>query len=487
LEINDVDLKFGRIDGSKLNFHSVKLAAGVIKDGRIKNREGFVSALSVLRRQITARTKEKINIIVNIADNNVYFQIFDLPALESNLEEAVNLNLKMISPIDFNRAYSDWQMIGEEIIDGRAQSEIFGAFSEAQIIDEFDQCLKEANFAPVAFEFGSLALARLTVDFGASIDKTKPFLLLYIGANGLSFNIIRKSNLFFNHFISWQTINSEAREIPMDSFKKIIIDEVKKILSFYSTRWGGQIDEMILASHGLNDTIIKIASENFSFKKVEPLSLKKIGELAVSDIQPAWFSVLGSAIRGAIPRSKDNIISLAKTGTEDEFFQHRITVFVKIWRNVILTALIVVLGVFVGIDSLLMRKSITSLNNQLANLSGYRQPEKEEFERNKKEIETLNQKIDFAVKVNAERSKWSEFFEKIGDLATESSVSIKRIYFQSIEMPALINAVAASEDAAVDFKNRLIKDGFYNVDLPLTRINRTAQGVDFTITFKVKQ
>ncbi len=486
LEISDVDLKFCLIDDGKFSSYSVKLAADVIKDGRINNREGFLSALSVLHSQITAKAKKKINAIVNIADNNVYFQIFDLPALESNLEEAVQLNLKMISPMDFESAYSDWQAIGEEITDGRVQTEIFGVFGEAKMIDEFDQVLEQANFAPVAFEFNSLAAARLAIDFGANVDKTKPFLLLYVGNNGISFNVIRKGNLYFNHFISWQTIHSETREIPMDLFKKIIVDETKKILSFYATRWKDQIDDMILATHGLNETIAKIATENFSFKKVEPLALKKINEINVSEIQPAWFSVLGSAIRGTIPRSKDNIVSLAKAGTEDEFFQHRIIGFVKIWRNVILTTMVAVLAIFVGIDFLFMRKTAVSLNNQLASLGAYRQNEKDEFEKNKKQIEDLNQKIDFAVKVHAERSKQNEFFEKISGLATENGISLKRIYVQSAEMPVLVNALASSEDAAIGFKNKLIESGFREVDLPITKISRTSQGVEFAVIFKLK-
>jgi len=486
LEISDVDLKFGLIKDDEFISYSAKLAAGVVKDGKISDHKGFVSALSVMHSQITAKAKEKINVIVNFPDNNVYFQVFNLPMLESNLDEAVNLNLKMISPIDFSQAYSDWHAIGEEIVDGREQLEIFGAFSESQMIDEFDSSLKEANFMPVAFEFSGLALARLAVDFGANVNKNKPFLLFYIGVNGLSFNLVRNGNLYFNHFVPWQMVHSEIKEIPMDLFKKLVVDDVKKVLSFHNTRWKEQIDEMILVTYGLNDAIVKIMSENFSFSKVEPLSLKKIGDVAPENIQPAWFSVLGSAIRGIIPRSKDNMISLAKIGTEEEFFHHRILDFVKIWRNAILITLAVVLIIFIGIDSLLLNKAIASLNNQISGLGQYKQSERGEFEKIKRDIESFNQKIDFAVRVSVERSKWSSFFEKLSNLAASGDISIKRIYVQSIDMPLLFNALGSSEDAAVDFKNKLIAEGFNNVDLPITKINRTDKGVEFMVSFGMK-
>lgn len=487
LEISDVDLKFGQIENDKFIFHSVKLAADVIKNGRIKNREGFLSALSVIHSQITAQKKKKISTIVNLPDNNVYFQVFNLPALESNLEEAVNLNLKMISPIDFEKSYSDWQMLGEEIIDGLTQLEIFGVFGESRMIDEFDESLRLAGFMPVAFEFNGLALARLAVDFGTNVDKKKPFLLLYVGPNGLSFNTIRNGNIYFNHFVSWQTINSETREVSLEIFNKTITEEIKKVLSFYGTRHKEQIEEILLVSHGLNDSLIKIMSENFSFfKKIEPLNLGKIGGIDIVVIQPAWFPVLGSAIRGTISRSKDTIVSLAKTGTEEEFFRHRTIGFIKFWRNVVLSSLVIMAVVFAGIGYLFMDKTIVSLNSQLANISGYGKSQKEEFEKNSKEIEGLNQKIDFAVKVSAERSKWSEFFEKINNLATAGNISIKRIYVQSIDAPVLINAIALNEDAAVGFKNKLIENDFKDVNFPITKISRTGRGVEFTVTFKIK-
>ncbi len=486
LEISDVDLKFSLIKDDKFISYSAKLAAGVVEDGKISDYKRFVSALSVIHSQITAKAKEKLNVIINFPDNNVYFQVFNLPMLEGNLEEAVDLNLKMISPTDFSKVYSDWQAIGEEVIDGRDQLEILGAFSESQMIDEFDKSLKEANFMPVAFEFSGLALARLAVDFGANVSKNKPFILFYIGVNGLSFNLVRNGNLYFNHFVPWQMVHSEIKEIPMDLFKKLIIDDVKKVLSFYNTRWKEQIDEMILVTYGLNDAIVKIVSENFSFSKVEPLSLKKIGDVAPENIQPAWFSVLGSAIRGITPRSKDNMISLAKIGTEEKFFQHRILDFIKIWRNVVLITLAVVLIVFIGINNLFLDKTIVSLNNQISGLGQYKQSERGEFEKIKKDIESFNQKIDFAVKVSAERSAWSEFFEKIGNLAAGDSISIRRIYVQSIDMPLLFNALGPSEDAAIDFKNKLIAEGFNNVDLPITKINRTDKGVEFMVSFGMK-
>jgi len=493
LEISDVDLKFIGVKENKLISYSVKLAAGTVRAGKILNRENFLSALAALYSQINQLSpeswrarKKKISIIVNIPDNAIYFQVFNLPALEHNLEEAIELNLKMISPIDFSAAYSDWQSVGEEVVNGHAQSEILGAFAEAKMIDEIDDCLKISNFVPAAFEFNGLALVRLAVEYGANIDKNKPFLLLNVGSGGLSFNLARKGNIYFNHFVSWQTTSAETREISIDVFKKIIIDEIKKVFSFYGGRWKDQISDIVLVSHGLDEAIMKIISENFSFIKIQPLALSKIGNISTDAVQPAWFSALGSVIRGMIPRSRDNIISLAKTGTQEEFFQHQKLGFIKFWRNSIAAILAIILIVFGGTDFFLAKTAV-SLNNRAAEFGGLKQPEQEEFNKLKKEIENYNNKISFAEKVYGERSKMTEFFEKINNLAADGNIAVKRIYIQSLEAPVLINASASNEDAAVSFKNKLIEDGkFRNVNLPITKISRTDKGVEFTVSFNIK-
>ena len=102
-----------------------------------------------------------------------------------------------------------------------------------------------------------------------------------------------------------------------------------------------------------------------------------------------WFSVLGSAARGLIPRAKDIIISLAGTGTEEEFRQHRTINFIKIWKNVILTSLSFILIAFIAIDAFLI-KTVNSLNNQTANFIN--QPGQETFNKIQEEAKILTPK-----------------------------------------------------------------------------------------------
>jgi len=489
LEISDSALKFVLIKENKLNFISLNLPIGTIEEGKIKNKENFKAALSKLRSQITFRTKKKIYIIVNIPDIDVYTQVFNLPLVAiDNLEEAAGLNLQMISPIDFSSVYADWQRVGETDIDG-GQLEILGAFIPNKIVDEFVQHLKETNFVVVAIEFSALALSRL---FSGLVNLPNSFLLLHLTASGLDFCLIKNRNLYFNHFIPWPA--GEERQISLAVIKEIIIRETQKVLNFAGSHWPEtQINTLLLAAPALEEKITQIITENFTLavqKLTLPRELKNVNgqwslvNSQLSTLTSDWFSALGSALRGLIPRSKDIIISLASTGTEEEFHQHQIINFIKIWRNIALTSLSFIFIAFIVVDGFLM-KTANSLNNQLANLANL--PELGEVNKLQEEAKEFNERVELGLQVKNQIYNWSPFFEKIKNLAGNDIV-IERIFIQSQETPILFNGRATDEKAIIDFKTKLEQDSqFKDINLPLAGITPAADGkLKFSITFKIK-
>ena len=471
LEITDVDLKFCEFKFYNPVFHSLKLENGIVKDGKIIDRDKFIASLSELHKKITNSGKKKINIIVNIPDNNIYSQFFNLPNISNtSLEEAAKLNLQMISPINFESAYSDWQIIDANHPQEGNQLEILGSFASKEIIDVFEECLRKAGFIAAAIEFSGLALLRSAAKLGMDVDLKNPFILLYIGPNGLSFNLARNGNLYFNHFVSWQSIYADQRRIAFDSFKKIIIEEIKKVSSFYSTHWGGQITDFYFLSYGLEGEISKTISENFPFK-IKPLLIQKY-----KDVSSQWFSALGSALRGTMPRSEDNIISVASIGTEKEFYREKIIWFIKIWRNIIISSLLVLFITFLGINAFLINLA-NSLDEKLSAFRLNNQGNVAEISRLRSEVEEINKKIQLVSLAYQERLKWSLFFGKIKEFAG-SNISITRIFFQSFNTPILINALASSEETALEFKEK-ISDNLdaENIEMPINKIISTIKSV----------
>ncbi len=489
LEISDSTLKFVIIKENKLTPISVNLPTGTLEEGKIKNNENLKAALLKLHSQISSKTKKKIYVVANIPDVDIYIQVFNLPIVAlDNIEEAAKLNLQMISPIDFYSVYADWQRVGEINIDGR-QLEILGAFISKKVIDEFVECLRSANFVVVAIEFSGLALSRLVSGL-AGMPNT--FLSLYLTGSGLNFSLIKNHNLYFNHFVSWSS--GEERQISFNTIKEIILKETQKILNFASSHWPDTpIKDILLATPALDEKITQVIMENFplSVKKlslpsklVDPEGKWLINSKQLSSLTPDWFSVLGSALRGLIARSKDIIISLTSTGTEEEFRQHQVMNFVRIWRNLILTSLSFLLIAFVILEVFLI-KTADSLANQTANLSNL--PAIEKINKLQEEAKDFNIKVASALKAKEQIYDWSPFFEKIKDLAG-SDVVIERLFIQAGDAPILFNGQAFNEASIIDFKNKLENESqFKEINLPLAGIISSQDGkFRFSINFKLK-
>lgn len=481
LEINNSELRFMKIRGDDSTSASLKLPPGVMEAGKIKDKRNFTESLLNLHSQITGRKKKKIYVIVSIPNVNVYAKVFNLPTTASaNLEEAANLNLQMISPIDFAETYSDWQTVGENKNDGN-QMEILGALAPKSIIDEFIGCLEEANFGVAAIEFSALSLVRLAAGFGIGIDIKNQYLLLQVGGDGLNFSIMKNGNLYFAHFYPWKSDEKEKeqRQISFSDFKELVVEETRKVLNFYETHWEGKINKAILTSSGLVKETIKILSEDLSLE-VQPLTLKKFNQLS-----PDWHGVLSLAFRGLIPRSQDTIISLASVGTEDNFKRYRIVNFISIWRNVVFVSLIFIVAVF-GASVWFLSKTMKSIN--LSDTVLPKTTEINELSALQERAKSFNEKVETALKSKKTGANWSLFFEKINNSANSANVTLKRILIQSAEAPAIIDAIAVNQEAVINFKNFLIQQPqFMDVDLPLSKINVAVDGsAEFSVGFKIK-
>jgi len=489
LQITDLALRFVLAKENGSIFTSLKLPGGIIEEGKIKNKEDFKSALIRLHSQITPQSNKKIYVVVNISENNVYSQVFNLPlvALE-NLEEAVKLNLQMISPIDFASVYSDWQKVGENSIDG-GQLEILGAFINVKIVDEFIECLGQANFVAAAVEFSSLAISRLA---SALSNLVQPFLLLHLTVDGLDFALIKNYNLYFNHFVPWPSL--DGRQISLSVVKEILVRETKNLLNFASSRWPDtQINTLVLATPTLEEKLSQIITENFSLavqKMILPSKLKSptdkwsLEDNQFSSLTSDWFISLGSALRGLIPRSKDIIISLASTGTEEEFRQETIINFIKLWRNIVLASLFFILIAFFGIDGFLIRTS-NSLNNQISNLADL--TKNSEINSFQQVAQNFNAKVNLALDAKNQTFGWSPFFEKIKNLAA-NDIIIQRILIQSPTSVILFDGQAADNEAIINFKNELQNDPeFQEVNFSVSSVSPAADGkLNFSMTFKLK-
>jgi len=456
---------------------AVMLEPGIIDGGKIKDKVKLLSAIKDLRNQF-GLANEVVPVIAIIPSVNVYTKVFSIPSLDqAGLEEAAILNLKSISPIGVDGGYADWQKIGIEEKGGKV--DILGAFAQKESVDEYMGILEASGFRTVAVEFPSLAITRTIKELASDVDLTKPQVVINVASDGIDFMILSYGDLYFDYFVPWKLIQEEgriSREILFEDFKDTIVREVKKMANFYGSHWGGKIENFILITQALNAEISELIKTNFQYQ-VNDLHLSQY-----NDVKASWFAVLGSALRGRMPRRKDVFISLTSVGTEELSLQAETRFFFKTWRNILIASLGFLALTFLLVDSFLAH-TLTDFKNQASKL--IQAPAGAEVIQFQSQAQSFNQLVDKIFVAKSQSLPISPSFSKIYELLN-SRLSITRMTFDAGASSVMIVGEANNESTAVDFKNSIVKAGFRDVSLPLSNLQSKATGgVSFTITFKV--
>lgn len=480
LEITDSYIRFVLIRGKKADFVSAKLEPGIIEDGKIKDADRLLGVLRSFHDQMVGK-KSKVWAIASISDGNVYTEIFALPKSTGNdLAEAARLNLQMISPIDFNSANADWHRAGEREINGILQSEMLGAFVSRQLIEGFENIAGKAGFEIAAVEFPMLALARAIKELGDQFEKRKNYLLFRLGGDGISFGLVRGGELYFLHFVGWGAVYGAERKATFESLKKMIIEEIHKVLSFYETHWEGVLTNLLVVTPTFEKEIREAIEKNFPKLVVEIPVLRQFKDLSIG-----WFSVLGSAYRGIIPRDEDDMLSLATAGTDEKYDAYQMSNFIRLWRNVTVTVLAGVLVLLVGLD-IFLATNAAALSEKLAGGSG--DPVVGQLDELRQAADKFNGIVDSLARASDNRLMWSGFFKSMGDMAGDHVV-IRRIVVQGIGVPVTIFGEAVTQPAIGDFEKVLqANPNISDVRFQLASVSQTEGGrYAFSMSFKVNK
>ena len=311
LQISNSAIRFVLINKGKSQATALRLTPGTIKEGRVQDRNAFITALNNLHQIIIPDQLEKeIRVIVTLPAELVYTKSFSVPNIDKKiLKESAQLNLKMISPIPVNNAYTSWQIISET----NNSYELLGAFAEKAIVNEFLDILEEAKFFPMAFEFPALALTRV-VNKTITL-KSKPVLVFHLSSDGLNLSILKNGALYFDYFRSWQSIQGDQRQITKSAFEEVLINEVQKVINFNLSRFKENLGQVILSAPGFENEVKTLLENQFQLE-IMPLQVRSFASL-----DPQMLVALGSALRGLVERSKDILISLSPISSVEEFYR----------------------------------------------------------------------------------------------------------------------------------------------------------------------
>ncbi len=447
---------------------------GVIKNGRVQNSEEFVNVLKQIREVAHPKKKSQaLQVIVTLPAEIVFTQSFEVPNVgEEKLEEAANLNLQMISPIQQDSAYMSWQLVKE----GDDRFELFGAFVEKAIIEEFRKVFEDAIFHPIAFEFPALSLSRVVTK---SINlKDKPVLVIHVSGDGINLSILRYNSLQFDYFRSWQSIQGEGKQISRDAFEQVIIDEVQKVINFTLSRFKDMLDQVIVIAPGFEGDIQRILKGRFGNLGIIPFILPS------QEVSPSWYVAYGSALRGEGDFSGDQYINLNYGMSADLFFEQYVLSFSKLWRN-ILGIVFFFFFILFFISSLFLRGQLNNLSSEVS-LSKVKVNEKEFADIRAKALE-FNTMVDAIRREPREGIFFSNFIDYFTALTSENKITIDRLELSSPASSIQVSGRAPDSNTVVVFKNVLLKnERFTNVDLPLFGIRELSDNtVGFSLTFSV--
>lgn len=489
LEISDLALKFLSLGSgpstalriNKLRQVSLPLPPGVINRGKIIDRPRLVRILANLHQQIQS-PKKPVQVVLVVPASVAQAQAFTMPLVPpSEVEATAEMNLRSLAPGDIGSFYHSYEIIGGSTsspYNQRGRIEALAAFANAQQVDELIGVLKDANFNAVVVEFPGLALSRLIKEYCEIVNPEAPTLVVNLSDDGPEIIVIKNGHhLDFSQFHYWAAIQEEigGRQLKPEDVKEFLSRQIKEVLNFHSSRLGAPIKEAALITNPLGSEIAKMVKENFA------LDLQILTVSKFSEVLPVWYTALGAATRGLLPRRQDRSINLAPAGVEKDYQGAMLLEFVKSWRNAILATLGFALVAFLAATSFLIQKSASFsekvLDPKLASLT--------EISELQTAARNFNKTLDLALSAQDSSPDWSLPLEKIKSLAG-SKVAIERLSIET-DLSVFLVGRAVSDSAMIGFKNDLAKDpSFSEVVLPLSNVKVNSDGtVSFNLQFKI--
>ncbi|MDP3953560.1 MAG: hypothetical protein Q8P99_01950 [bacterium] len=473
LEVSDGLVRFYDLGKGKRKARHLllRLPPGVVVGGKVVSKEGLQRVLSELHKKVIGSARKDVSVIASIPINKVYIQPFALPDLAAeNLAESAELNMRMISPIDANTAYYDWQELGNNT--SKDKMDMVGAFVPRVVVDEFVEAMQGAGFSVVAVEFSALSLVRAAVE-REMVAKDKSYLLLQIDQGGLSFLISHEGELYFHHFTDWDRYRGNDKSIAKDKFEEGLIDEARRLINFYATNFKSmEIGEVIVVADSFTSEVAGVMEANF--KSIQ------IRQAGFDDLNAA----MGAAFRGAVPRSRDTSISLSNLNAVGVFRKNQLANFIAIWRNIAFTVFGALLLIFLSSALVLQNTAVSVvegdpfLNNSESTV---------ELVSLEQQVKEFNTAVDMLWKLSEEKEPLSPIIDRINALMG-TTISLRRLTINLSSKIIALGGIGRSESEVRAFKDKVEVDGaFVDVELPLRDFQpRLDGGVDFLVNFKLK-
>jgi hypothetical protein len=474
LEISDQVLRLVYHNGKTWQMAAVRLAPGVMEKGKVKDASALVTALRELKLKVPfgKNKKKKMNVVVSLSSVNMYSQVFALPVMEGkDLAAAVDLNVRMVSPVDVAQTYFGWEMLGSD--EANLKSEVSAAFVDKALVDELTQTLYAGGFITVGVESRALALVRIFRQKGTGADVNKSYLLLDIDNSGIDFLIVRKGKLYFEYATQWTDLADARGQIYITKFKEALEADMRQVMNFYTQHWPEPLSAIILAATAFE----KEAEE--AVQKASSLPVIRMTLVMDQQVSLEWLVALGCSLRGIGGTLRDKEINLSGEGAIDTFRREQLLNFLVLWRVVVPVVLGCLIIMFALADNFL---NVTRSGIEVQPV--FNQQESAEMEALEASSTAFNQSVDLVANAESQINKNYLALGAIQSVAAANGVTLNHISFQGSTVPILVAGSAPAETQIVAFKNAIQSNPHFGpVNLPLTNIQANSGGFTFSMTF----
>lgn len=489
LEITDSFLHFflfDPFDPNKIIFnYEAEIEEGVIIEGVLKKPEVLKQILLNLRYQPPIKKIKHLYVILTLPSNLVYNKIFDLPTVDyKSIMSAVELNMKMLSPIPFDKVYSDWEIMEKPIKSDSFKLRVFSVFAEKRVIDPYINVLNEVKIIPLATEFSALSLWRTFSNYNIFELEEKNYLGAYLNSNGLEFIIGNKKGLEFTFYQTWKDAlhflgegEEQSVVLTQENFIKIFSDLLQKVVTFYFTRFQEPIEKVILLTPIYFDELKSIIEKRFNLAVENPVE-------KIKSVPPAYLITVGAALRGLIPRADDVSVSLMAIGTEQEYRISRAINFINFWLKAITEVLLIVLVVTIGFNIFLMYSKKTVLADKETISSNFHPSQLQEINQ---KAEEFNLAVKKALEAKTYTKDWFQIFQVFYSVSKNNGVVTKSWIIPGLETTFSYNGYTPDQSSMIKFRDQLAESGYFlDLDIPLQSILKQKDRVEFNLKGKIK-
>lgn len=430
--------------GSRVEYIKERpLEEGVIQNGMVHNPDLFKKALKeVVPRRIVSRWREPRKVILSLPEELVHYETL----LVSNtlnaeqLENSIVSHLEKNSPFPLEDIIYDW----EEYPYSEKQKLILAAFLEKEKTSAYLETIQDTGLYAVALEGEFLSIRRF---LGTKEGITRALVL------------VRPSKI--TSVILVDNMPSFSRSVPWRGNAQDIKKEVIKILEYYISEHpkGPAVKELIFVASENQRSATKTAQEELG------RSLKiEVGWLQAPGAETTNPALLGSSLRGLVPRSKDKFISLMSPGTEELFHETQVLLFSRI-VNDFLVIVSVILVIIFSLASFYILPNFSRQKSAQIEIKRA-QPATKEIEELEEKVTEFNALVEPLAAIEQNTPDW------ILPL-TDVTIRIRPgIHVNSVSMGKASNTVQIGGTAddigfLLDFKSALSFSGIYSADLTI--------------------